>query len=190
MRNNAGKQPASCGTPVVSRCSQGWQHPRKDPWGLVENTEKAASSWQSQNECTTCDISTVTLSTGEGGCNTIDAAGGNPLESLPHQTIADWVSLWSYKRNSLGSATRKVGNEMLGVSAGRWEARLDRRICEEKEQLIPGPPRSLLPSLRGFLCTAVSLLGARGFKKLQSDKSIMKWKPRLQPVCLIVWQVN
>ena len=56
----------------------------------------------------------------------------------------------------------------------------------EKEQLIPGPPHSLLPSLRGFLCTAVSLLGARGFKKLQSDKSIMKWKPRLQPVCLIV----
>ena len=131
MRNNAGKQPASCGTPVVSRCSQGWQHPRKDPWGLVENTEKAASSWQSQNECTTCDMSTVTLSTGEGGCNTIDAPDGNPLESLPHQRITDWVSLWGYKRNSPGSATRKVGNEMLPVSAGRWEARLDRRICGE-----------------------------------------------------------
>ena len=76
---------------------------------------------------------------GEGGCNTIDAPDGNPLESLPHQRITDWVSLWGYKRNSPGSATRKVGNEMLPVSAGRWEARLDRRICGGEGAAHPRP---------------------------------------------------
>ena len=79
------------------------------------------------------------LSTGEGGRNTTDAPGGNPLESLPHQTIEGWVRLRGYKRNSPGSATRKVENEMLGVSAGRWEARLDHRIRGGVGEAHPRP---------------------------------------------------
>ena len=91
MHSEAGKQPASCNTAVVSRCSKGWQHPRKDPWGLVGNTEKAASSWQPQNECIAGDIS--------------QHRGGRPQ----HHRCTRWKSLGVFaspNNRGLGEAQR------------------------------------------------------------------------------------
>lgn len=132
-----------------------------------------------------CAISLGTLITKEGKPRTTDvfSVGITWRPCFIKQYWMRWG--WENIKINLGLVPleRKI-KFLLCLKAGQksdWTT-----SCVENEESLTLPSHSPLAFSERFSLHSSPSVCALGLKKLQSDKSIMKWKPRLQPVCLIV----